>query len=129
VPALLGLIAVLVMAVRGGVLQIRQYERLRESGHEVGPEMVALGTRQRFGPTVTSLLATAVALLPMVVVGAIAGLEVLSPLALIILAGLATTALLNLLVLPGLYLTFAPVTETARSKECAHKEGTRCAGG
>jgi Cu/Ag efflux pump CusA len=44
----------------------------------------------------------------MVVVGTIAGLEVLSPLALIILAGLVSTALLNLLVLPGLYLSFAP---------------------
>jgi Cu/Ag efflux pump CusA len=116
VPALLGLLTVLVMAVRGGLLQVKRYELLRESGHEHGPEMVALGTRQRFVPTVTSLLATALALLPMVVLGPVAGLEVLSPLALIIVAGLASTALLNLLVLPGLYLTFAPAGPVAKTE-------------
>jgi Cu/Ag efflux pump CusA len=120
VPALLGLVTVLVMAVRGAILQIRQYEQLRDSGHDHGPELVALGTRQRFAPTVTSLLATAAALLPMLVIGAAAGLEVLSPLALIILAGLASTALLNLLVLPGLYLTFAPRGATAGTANSGH---------
>lgn len=107
VVALLGLLTVLAMAVRGGTLQIMRYQRLEEEGHTPGAELVELGSRQQFIPAVTGILAAGMALLPMVIYGGVSGLEIVSPLALIILGGLVTTALLNLLVLPVLYLRFA----------------------
>ncbi|MFE9691613.1 efflux RND transporter permease subunit [Micromonospora sp. NPDC005806] len=107
VVALLGLLTVLAMAVRGGTLQIRRYQRLTEGGHPHGAELVELGSRQQFTPAVTGMLAAGLAVVPMVLYGSVAGLEIVSPLALIILGGLATTALLNLFVLPVLYLRFA----------------------
>jgi Cu/Ag efflux pump CusA len=116
VVALLGLLTVLAMAVRGGLLQIRHYQRLDDPGatpasqgtdsRPPGEELVLLGSRQRFTPALTGLLATALALVPLVVAGAVTGLEVAAPLALIILGGLVSTALVNLFVLPALYLRF-----------------------
>jgi CzcA family heavy metal efflux pump len=107
VVALLGLLTVLATAVRGGILQVKQYQRLQEEGQAHGCELVARGSRQRFIPTVTGILAAGLALVPLAIYGSVSGLEVVSPLALIILGGLVTTALLNLFVLPVLYLRFA----------------------
>ncbi len=105
--ALAGLLTVLAMAIRGGLLQIKQYQQLEEEGQPPGPELVELGSRQRLIPTVTSYVASGLALVPLMVYGSVSGLEILSPLALIIVGGLVTTALVNLLVLPALYLRIA----------------------
>jgi Cu/Ag efflux pump CusA len=120
--AMLGLLTVLAMGVRGGLLQIRHYQRLEEEGAALDADLVALGSRQRFVPTVTGMLAAALALVPLAVYGATAsGLEIVGPLALIVVGGLVTTALLNLLILPALYLRFAarpqprPAPEPRRS--------------
>jgi Cu/Ag efflux pump CusA len=107
VVALLGLLTVLAVAIRGGMLQIKHYQRLEQDGQPPGEDLVLLGSRQRFVPAMTGLLATALALIPMVVLGTVTGLEVAAPLAWIILGGLVTAGLLNLFLLPALYLRFA----------------------
>jgi Cu/Ag efflux pump CusA len=112
--ALMGLLAVLALAVRGGILQLRHYRDLELEGG-VDAAVVVLGARQRFGPTVTAALATALALGPLLVLGGSAGLEIARPLAMIILGGLATTMLVNLFVLPILYLRFGGRRERAPS--------------
>jgi Cu/Ag efflux pump CusA len=109
--ALLGLLTVLAVAVRGGILQIKRYQRLEHDGHPAGADLVVLGSRQRFVPAVTSLLATGVALLPVVALGVTGGLEIVTPLAWIILGGLLTTGIVNLLLLPALYLRLAATSE------------------
>ena len=45
-----------------------------------------------------------VACVPFVLTNAVAGLEILRPMAIVVLGGLVTTALVNLYVLPALYL-------------------------
>ncbi|MFL6188994.1 MAG: efflux RND transporter permease subunit [Actinomycetes bacterium] len=112
--ALMGLLAVLALAVRGGILQLRHYRDLELEGG-VDAAVVVLGARQRFGPTVTAALATALALGPLLVLGGSAGLEIARPLAMVILGGLATTMLVNLFVLPILYLRFGGRRERAPS--------------
>jgi Cu/Ag efflux pump CusA len=107
VAALLGLLTVLAVAVRGGIVQIKQYQRLEQEGLPAGPELVVVGSRQRFAPAVTGLLAAGVALLPLVVLGVTGGLEIVTPLAWIILGGLLTTGIVNMLLLPALYLPLA----------------------
>jgi Cu/Ag efflux pump CusA len=57
---------------------------------------------------VLTTLLVGLALLPLVFLGGIAGLEVVRPLAVVILGGLVTTTLVNALILPFLYLRFAP---------------------
>jgi Cu/Ag efflux pump CusA len=105
--ALFGLFAVLALAVRGGVLQVRHYQLLEEEGMPAGPELVARGSRERLVPTVLGMLGAGVALVPLALYRGASGMEIFGPLALIVLGGLATTALLNLLVLPAIYLRFA----------------------
>jgi hypothetical protein len=64
--ALMGLLAVLALAVRGGILQLGRYRDLEREGG-IDAAVVVLGARQRFGPTVTAALATALALAPLLV--------------------------------------------------------------
>jgi Cu/Ag efflux pump CusA len=107
VAALMGLVVVLAVAVRGGIVLIKHYQRLEREGERPGRDLVLRGTQERFGPVLTAALATVAALAPLLVLGATSGLEVVQPLVAIILGGLVTATLLNLFVLPTLYLRFA----------------------
>jgi Cu/Ag efflux pump CusA len=105
--SLTGLLAVLAIAVRGGVVQIRHYQRLERESEQPGRDLVLRGTRERFDPALTAGLATVVVLAPLLVLGVAPGIEVLQPLVGIVLGGLVTAMLVNLFVLPTLYLRFA----------------------
>ena len=58
---------------------------------------------------------TALALLPVVFFGSIAGQEIVKPMAVVIIGGLITTVLVSLFVTPGLYLRFGPRAEPGQS--------------
>jgi hypothetical protein len=66
----------------------------------------------------TVAVATAAAVLPFVIMGNVAGLEIVHPMAIVILGGLLTSTLLSLFIVPSLYLYFGagaqpePVAET-----------------
>jgi hypothetical protein len=68
----------------------------------------------------TVAVATAAAVLPFVILGDVAGLEIVNPMAIVMLGGLLTTTLLSLFLLPALYLSFGagaqpePVADTPR---------------
>ena len=66
------------------------------------------GADERVGPVVTTAGVSALALLPTVFLGSIAGQEIVKPMAVVVIGGLVTTVLTVLLVLPPLYLRFAP---------------------
>jgi Cu/Ag efflux pump CusA len=57
-------------------------------------------------PIVMTVLTTAVALLPFVFLGDIAGHELVRPMAIVILGGLVTTILLSLFVMPAVFSRF-----------------------
>jgi Cu/Ag efflux pump CusA len=73
-----------------------------------GPDLVLRGSRERFGAIATSTVAAVLALVPLLVYGVVAGLEIVTPLAAIVVGGLLGTAALNLFVVPALYVRFAP---------------------
>jgi hypothetical protein len=75
---------------------------------EITPELVLRGTRERFMPIVLTAVATALAFLPFVLFGRIPGLEIMQPMAIVVLGGLVTTTLVNLYLLPALYLWLKP---------------------
>ena len=60
--------------------------------------------QDRFGSVVTSSVAIAAVMLPFAILGSRAGLEILQPMAIVILGGLVTTVAHALLVLPALSL-------------------------
>jgi CzcA family heavy metal efflux pump len=117
--SLFGFLAVLGIAVRNGIVLIGHFRRLeQQEGESFGPELVLRGARERLAPILMTAFATALALVPIVIFGDIAGLEMVYPMAVVILGGLVTSLLLNLFIVPALYLRFgaspAPVTSSAQ---------------
>jgi CzcA family heavy metal efflux pump len=103
--SLVGLFAVWALAARNGIQLIKHYQHLeQDDGEPFGVGLVLRGTSERFAPIVKTALATALAVLPLVFLGNIAGLELLHPLAVVVLGGLVTSTLLSLFVIPALYL-------------------------
>jgi CzcA family heavy metal efflux pump len=103
-----GMLAVLGVALGHGVALVRRYQLLElKEGELLGAGLVLRGAHERLGPMMRSVVAIAVALLPLLVMGDIAGLEIIHPLAVVVLGGLVTAAIVDLFVIPGLYLRFA----------------------
>jgi Cu/Ag efflux pump CusA len=93
--------------VRNGIALVSEYERLDEREEErFGPGLVARRTRERLAPILTTAVVAGLALLPLVLSGAIAGQEIVHPMAVVVLGGLATSTSLNLFIMPGLYVRF-----------------------
>jgi Cu/Ag efflux pump CusA len=72
---------------------------------------VMRGARERLSPILTTAVATALALVPVLVLGNVPGQEIVQPMAVAVLGGLVTATLLNLFVAPALYLRFGPSAE------------------
>jgi CzcA family heavy metal efflux pump len=101
----LGLLAVLGLAARNSVLLIGHYRRLEQpNGNSFGREVVLQGARERLAPILMTGLAAVLVLVPVLVLGGRPGLEVLYPMAIVVLGGAVTATFLNLFVVPALYL-------------------------
>ncbi|MDQ4107524.1 MAG: efflux RND transporter permease subunit [Actinomycetota bacterium] len=100
-----GLLAIVGIAARSGVLQIRRYQELeRREDHAFGSELVLRGTRDRLSPTLIAAIASILALVPLAVAGDVAGMEIVRPMAIVMIGGLVTSTALTLIVIPALYL-------------------------
>ena len=99
-----GFVAVLGIAARNGILMIRRYQSLERQGLPFGEDLVLQGTRERLAPVVTTAVAVVAAMVPLVVAGDVAGLEIARPMAVVMLGGVVTSTLLAVLVVPALYL-------------------------
>ena len=106
--AIVGFFTVLGIAARNGILMIAHFKHLEEEeGVPFGRDLVARGASERLSPILMTALATALALVPLIIYGDQPGQEIEYPMAIVILGGLATSTLLNLFVLPSLYLLVA----------------------
>ncbi len=99
-----GFIVLVGIAARNAVLLITQYQRMEREGRSFDEELAVLGARDRFAPVLITAIATAFALAPVVFAGEIAGLEIIRPMAVVILGGLVTSTLVAVLILPAMYL-------------------------
>lgn len=105
--SLVGLLTILGIATRNGIMMISHFQHLEEEeGEPFGPALVLRGARERIAPIMMTALTTGLALVPLVISGNIPGQEIEYPMAVVILGGLVTSTLLNLLVVPTLYLRF-----------------------
>jgi CzcA family heavy metal efflux pump len=105
--SLVGLLTVLGIATRNGIMMISHFQHLEEEeGEAFGPELVLRGAKERIAPIMMTALTTGLALVPLAIAGNIPGQEIEYPMAIVILGGLVTSTLLNLLVVPTLYLRF-----------------------
>ncbi|MGH3093924.1 MAG: efflux RND transporter permease subunit, partial [Gaiellaceae bacterium] len=101
----MGLLAVLGLAARNSVLLIGHYGQLeREDGDAFGCELVLRGAGERLAPILITAAAAALVFVPALILGGIPGLEIVRPMAAVILGGVVTSTFLSLFVLPALYL-------------------------
>ena len=112
--SLVGLLTILGIATRNGIMMISHFQHLEEEeGEPFGPELVQRGARERIAPIMMTALTTGLALVPLVIAGNIPGQEIEYPMAIVILGGLVTSTLLNLLVVPTLYLRFGKSSQSS----------------
>jgi Cu/Ag efflux pump CusA len=105
--AAIGFFGLFALAARNTVAMIRHFQDLeRQAGERFGIDLIRRGARERLTPILATASATAVAAIVFVILGSRPGLEILSPMAAVVLGGIVTTTLLSLFVLPALYLRF-----------------------
>ncbi|MET3225617.1 cobalt-zinc-cadmium resistance protein CzcA [Bradyrhizobium diazoefficiens] len=104
VPASVGFIALLGIAVLNGVVLVSYFNQLR--AHGVGEDQIVVdGARRRLRPVLMTASITALGLIPLLFASG-PGSEIQRPLAIVVIGGLLSSTLLTLILLPILYRRF-----------------------
>ncbi len=117
VPASVGFIALLGIAVLNGVVLVSYFNQLRAEGHDL-MTCVTQGARRRLRPVLMTAAITAFSLVPLLFTTG-PGSEIQRPLAIVVIGGLITATALTLILLPLLYLRFAHARDD-RALEVRH---------
>jgi cobalt-zinc-cadmium resistance protein CzcA len=112
VPAAVGFIALLGIAVLNGLVMVAYMNQLRAAGHSA-LEAVTLGAQRRLRPVLMTASITAFGLVPLLLASG-PGSEIQKPLAIVVIGGLLSATVLTLLLLPLLYLRFSETRATAK---------------
>jgi len=104
VPASVGFITLLGVAVTDGTVLVTLVNALRQEGRP-GGEAVMTGCLTRMRPVVMTAMMSLLGLLPLAVAQGL-GAEVQRPLATVVIGGLLTSTVSTLIVLPVLYRWF-----------------------
>ncbi len=104
IPAIIGFITLFGIATRNGILLVSHYQHLQEGGVSL-IETITRGSADRLNPILMTALTAALALIPLALRGDLAGNEIQSPMAKVILGGLLTSTLLNIYIVPIVYST------------------------
>ncbi len=112
VPASVGFIALLGIAVLNGVVLVSYFNQLRASGV---PEdrIVVEGAKRRLRPVLMTASITALGLVPLLFASG-PGSEIQKPLAIVVIGGLLSSTLLTLILLPILYRRFGAAPRQAK---------------
>ena len=120
VPASVGFIALLGIAVLNGVVLVSYFNQLHVEGHDL-VTCVLQGARRRLRPVLMTAAITAFSLVPLLFTSG-PGSEIQRPLAIVVIGGLITATALTLILLPLLYLKFG---HARVGREGAHDEATK----
>ncbi len=113
-----GLLAVFGLAVRGAVLLFDRFRALEvEQREPFGSELIVRGARDRLVPVLLTAVALVAISIPVLVLGPRAGLELLQPIAVVLVGGVIGSALVTLVVLPIAYLRFGISRAAERDAE------------
>lgn len=103
IPAIIGFISLLGIAVRNGILLVSHYGTLRSGGMDLYRSVVQ-GSLDRLNPILMTTLTSALALIPLALGSDVSGNEIQSPMAKVILGGLISSLVLNGFVIPAIYM-------------------------
>ncbi len=104
VPASVGFIALLGIAVLNGVVMVTYFNQLAALGRPIA-EVVVEGARRRLRPVLMTASIAAFGLVPLLFASG-PGSEIQRPLAIVVIGGLMSSTLLTLVLLPILYRRF-----------------------
>ena len=104
VPASVGFIALLGIAVLNGVVMVSYFNQLKARGLSMS-ELVIQGAKRRLRPVLMTASIAAFGLTPLLFASG-PGSEIQRPLAIVVIGGLITATLLTLFILPILYRRF-----------------------
>ena len=105
VPASVGFIALLGIAVLNGVVLVSYFNQLHEEGLTL-TDVITQGAKRRLRPVLMTASITAFGLVPLLFSSG-AGSEIQRPLAIVVIGGLISATALTLILLPILYRRFA----------------------
>jgi Cu/Ag efflux pump CusA len=104
-----GLLGTFVFAARAGIVQVTHVRRLHAlDGGVLTAELVVRAGRERLCSALTTLVVCAVALVPFIAMGDVAGNEIAHVTAAVLLGGLVTATALSQMLIPALCLAFGP---------------------
>jgi CzcA family heavy metal efflux pump len=111
-PGLVGLVTLLGIATRNGILLVSHYQQRMAEGLE-REAAVFRGSVERLAPVLMTASCAGLALVPLVIAGDAPGNEIQAPMGVVILGGLLSSTTLTLFVLPALFLRWG---EAPRSR-------------
>jgi HME family heavy-metal exporter len=121
VASLVGFVSLGGIAVRNGILLMTHYLHLmREEREDFTQKMILRGSLERLAPVLMTALTAGIALLPIVLGGRKPGLEILYPVATVIVGGLITSTFCEFLLHPGLFWKFSG----SDAERMAHSENS-----
>ncbi|WP_031434170.1 efflux RND transporter permease subunit [Methylomarinum vadi] len=109
VPASVGFITLLGIAVLNGVVLVNYFNQLFAGGMDLG-EVVLVGSGRRLRPVLMTACTTAFGLIPLLFATG-PGSEIQRPLAIVVIGGLVSSTFLTLILLPILYRLFGQPKE------------------
>ncbi|MDP1569278.1 MAG: efflux RND transporter permease subunit [Vicinamibacterales bacterium] len=117
VASIIGLIALLGIAARNGIMLVSHIEHLRnDEGVTDLREAVTRGSIDRLVPILMTALSTGLALVPVALGAGEPGSEIQAPMASVIIFGLASSTVLNMLVVPASYYALHHRDERRRTE-------------
>ena len=120
VPASIGFIALLGIAVLNGVVMVTHFNERILAGESMS-EVIHLGTERRLRPVLMTAVITILGMLPLLFATG-PGSEIQRPLAIVVVGGIITSTLLTLMLLPKLYEKFGTLKSFRELKDALHIE-------
>jgi len=118
VPASVGFIALLGIAVLNGLVMVSYFRQLRDEGLPL-IEAVRRGAERRLRPVLMTASIAAFGLVPLLFATG-PGSEIQKPLAIVVIGGLVSATLLTLVLLPILYTRFGESRAESEAGDLAH---------
>ena len=118
VPASVGFIALLGIAVLNGLVMVSYFRQLREQGMSLS-EAVRRGAERRLRPVLMTATIAAFGLVPLLFASG-PGSEIQRPLAIVVIGGLVSATILTLILLPMLYERFGESKAEREAGDLAH---------
>jgi HME family heavy-metal exporter len=105
--SVVGFVTLAGISLRNGILKVSHFINLGVvDAVPFGDMLVLRGSRERLTPVLTTALAAALALLPLLIGGEAAGKEILHPVAVVVFGGLISATALDTFLTPLLFLRF-----------------------